>query len=73
MLVTAHASTLYAAWRIISKTIQILPTDLPTKPNLTWTHPILSNYITVGTNENTLESLISITNTFHNVVEKQNP
>jgi hypothetical protein len=30
MLVSAHASAVYAVWRIKSKTKQILPTELPT-------------------------------------------
>jgi len=30
MLVSAHASMVYAVWRIKSKTKQILPTVLPT-------------------------------------------
>jgi hypothetical protein len=35
MLVSAHASTVYAVWRIKSKTKQMLPTVRPTQPNLT--------------------------------------
>jgi hypothetical protein len=72
-----HASTVYAVSRIKSKTKQILPTVLPTQrnptqSNLTYIHPMLWNYIVVCTTENTTESLSSIMNTFHNVVEKRN-
>jgi hypothetical protein len=35
MLVSAHASTAYAVWRINSKTKQILPNVFPTQPNPT--------------------------------------
>jgi hypothetical protein len=31
----AHASTVYAVWRIKSKTKHLLPTVFPTQPNLT--------------------------------------
>jgi hypothetical protein len=35
MLISAHASTVYAVRRMKSKTKHILPTALPTQPNLT--------------------------------------
>jgi hypothetical protein len=67
MLVSTHAPTVYAVWRInrkwnISYRLYFQPNL--TEPNLNKTHPILSNSVTVCTTENTTESRSSITNTF---------